>query len=64
MEQEIEIVHKCYEVINDLKKDYPIEILLQNSADQIGITKSELERLISKYDLYKYDDQSKKYILR
>lgn len=60
----IEVTHKCFEIINNLKEKYNWNILIQNSADKMGIEKTTLEKIIEETNLYYWNNQEQKYTLK
>lgn len=59
-----EIIHECFNIMNQLKEKYDWDIMIKNSADQMGIDVKELEKAVIESDLYKWDKETKQYILK
>ncbi len=62
MQTEIDTVHKAFEIMNNIKEIHTTDVMLQNTADELGITKSDLTTMIDKYNLYIWDNSTKSYI--
>lgn len=60
----IEVTHKCFEIMNQLKEKYNWDVMLKNSADTMGIESKILENIITETDLYKFNKEEQKYILK
>ena len=64
MDRELEIYHKCFKIMNNLKVKYNFDVMLQNSADEMGISIQEFKRIIEKYELYYFNKDTQKYEIR
>jgi len=62
----IEITHKAFEIMNDLKKKHDWDVMVQNSHDVMGldIGVQALENILIESDLYTWDKEKQKYILK
>lgn len=60
----IEVTHKCFKIMNQLKEKYNWDVMLKNSADTMGIESKILENIITETDLYKFNKEEQKYILK
>ena len=57
-----DIIDKSFEIMNNLEVKYEWGIMIQNSADVLGLPKTELERAIIISDSHKWDKEHQKYI--
>jgi len=57
-----EIEDKCFEIMNNIKEKYNWNVMIKNSADEMGIDVNDLENYVTSSGRYKWDNEIKKYI--